>query len=295
VTGRCPKEPAQIVANIRKRLWRFGAPLIITGLLSAVMHQGNRYFLRVFVDLDQVGLFSLAYMLGQGVNSLLLMPFKMIWGVVIYEIADQPDAKLIYVRVFEYFMYGVALVLFGVSLFAKPLLQLMVAPDYLSAYLLVPIICLAFFFFSLHEHFRVPALLAKRTVLMIPVTVAAVMANLVANLVLIPLFGAIGAACASVITFIVYSFGGLWCYRRIERYNYPFMRIGLVVIGLITSYMAYWGVEQFLDRPTWLFGAGVIIWSAWAIGLLGRLLRDMFGVGGLKGLRELVFRMSTAY
>ena len=31
----------------------------------------------------------------------------------------------------------------------------------------VPIVCLAFVFFSVHEHFRVPALLAKKTMSML--------------------------------------------------------------------------------------------------------------------------------
>src|SRR5262249_9455190 len=77
------------------QLMAFGAPLVVTALLSLAMHQANRLFLRMFVGMDQVGIYSLACQIGQGVNSLYLLPFGMIWPVFAYEIAHRPDAKAI--------------------------------------------------------------------------------------------------------------------------------------------------------------------------------------------------------
>lgn len=279
--------------DLGKRLWGFAGPLIFTGFLSAMMHQTNLFFLRVFGALDQVGLFSLAYTLGQGINSLMIIPFEMIWGVVIYEVAKESYAKKIYVQVCEYFMYVVALLLLGLALFAKPLLQVMVAPDYLSAYSLVPIICLAFVFFSLHLHFRIPALLAKRTGAIIPVTVFALLVNIGANLMLIPLWGTFGAAWASVLGFMAYSIGGLWWYRRIERYEYPFASLSLVCLGMIASYLIFWGFEQWVQRPVWVFSFGVLLWALWASGLLWRLFRAFGSLGGIEDKEKVAFGNST--
>jgi len=256
--------------SLGQTLWRFGAPMILTGLLSVVMHQANRYVLKGFLNLEEVGLFSLAYTVGQGINSLFLIPFELIWGVVIYEIAQRPDAKQIYVRVFEYWAYGLGVVLLGISLMARPLLQIMVAPDYLPATKFVPIICLAFWFFSLHSHFRIPVLLTKRTTVLIPVASVSALIAIIANLCLIPFFGGFGAAWASVCTFFVFSFGGLWRYRRIDRYPYPLKKIVFVAIGLIASYLGHWWlVEQWPSFPKLLFSAGVVIWLTWVVGLFG--------------------------
>jgi len=43
------------------KLWRFGGPLILVTLLSLLMHQADRYLLRLFLDMDQVGIYSVGY------------------------------------------------------------------------------------------------------------------------------------------------------------------------------------------------------------------------------------------
>src|SRR5262249_31888769 len=138
------------------QLMAFGAPLVVTALLSLAMHQANRLFLRMFVGMDQVGIYSLACQIGQGVNSLYLLPFGMIWPVFAYEIAHRPDAKAIFVRVFEYFFYGLCLIMLGIALFIEAVLGWMVTADFIAAAALIPVVCLSYIFFSLHEHFRLP-------------------------------------------------------------------------------------------------------------------------------------------
>ena len=109
---------------LARELLRFGAPLAVTGLAGLAMHNADRYLLRMFLDMDQVGIYSFAYTIGQGVNTLLLAPFEAIWATAVYEIARQPDARQTYARIFEYFVYVFALAMLGVSLFARPLLEL---------------------------------------------------------------------------------------------------------------------------------------------------------------------------
>jgi len=60
-----------------EKLWRFGGPIILTTLLSCLMHQVNRFLLRLFFDMEQVGIFSLAYTVSQGFYFLCSLPFTM--------------------------------------------------------------------------------------------------------------------------------------------------------------------------------------------------------------------------
>src|SRR5581483_10477517 len=104
-----------------------------------------------------------------------------------------------------YFVYALLLLMLGVSLFVKPLLGLLVAADYAPAAQLIPVICLAFVFFSLHTHFSVPAMLAKRSESLIPVFTAAAVVNIGLVLILVPRFGLPAAAWASVAGYMVFS------------------------------------------------------------------------------------------
>lgn len=257
---------------VARKLLAFGSPLIATAVLSMVIHEADRYFLRAYVDLDQVGIYSLAYKIGQAVNMLCLVPFAAIWGVVVYEIAKQPDAKKQYAAVFEQFVAGLSLVMLGASLFVKPVLEVLTTSDYSAAADLVPVICLAYLCFSLHEHFRVPVLLSRQTVGLIPVYAFAALLNIACNVVLIPTWHAAGAAWASVLTYAGFSVFGLLRYRKIDAYPYSFRRSIEIVVGMIFTWTACrltWDVSLVVG---WTMS--VTAWLAWAGLLFGRQALD---------------------
>jgi O-antigen/teichoic acid export membrane protein len=261
-----------------RRLVFFASPLVFTALLSITMQQANRY---MFGDLYKVGIYSLAAQIGQGANTFFIIPFAQIWGVSIYEIAKQPNAKFVFVNVFKHFICGLMLALFGVSLFAKPVLKVMAASDYEGAAALVPIVCLGYVFYSMHDHFRVPVMLSKRTTSLMPTFLIAAPLSVVLNLCLIPLFGMAGAAWANVLAFAAFSFTGLAIYRRIDRFDYPLLRCGLVLCGMVLSVILCRALEQFLDSSALSLAVNAIVWLAWAIFLFGKYVYGFLASGRL--------------
>jgi O-antigen/teichoic acid export membrane protein len=265
----CSRGPYALRWPLVRALWHFGGPIAMATLLALTMHQADRYLLRVFLDMDRVGIYSFAYTIGQAINALCLMPFVAIWSVEVYEIAQQPNAKQIYVNIFTYFVYGLTLIMFGLSLFSKPLLMLLATPAYVEAANLIPIVCLGYIFFSIHEHFKVPALLEKKTSSLLPAYLVAALTNIGVNLLAIPLLGIAGAAWTSVLTFATFSFVGLWRYRRIDCYPYPLLRCGFVTVGMSLSYLAEQMVTQWYFSGIWTFMLAAMLWCVWAAVLLG--------------------------
>jgi len=263
--------------SVADQLWRFGSPMVVAGLLALVMHQADRYLLRLSRDLSEVGVYSLAYTVGQGLNAMVFIPFTAIWGVVIYELAKQPDARKAFVRVFEYYAYGLMLFLLGVSLFVKPILALFLPSEYQAAGSLVPIVCLAFLCYSTHEHFKVPSLLAKKTINMLPAYGSGAVANVVLNLLVLPTYGAVGAAWTSVATYAIFSSVGLLRYRQIDRYDYPLFRCTLVLLAMIATFVACQRVVDGigLTRIAAL-AVPTVVWLGWAAVLLRPLLKAQF-------------------
>lgn len=256
--------------HIAGKILRFGWPMTVAALLVMVMHQADRYLLRLYLPLDRIGIYALAYTIGEGVNTLILAPFVAIWGVAIYEIAKQPDAKRVYARVFRHYVDIVLLIMLGVSLFARPILGLMAARDFAGAADLIPIICLAYVLFSLSEHFKVPALLTNRTVSLLPASFAAASLNVALNLMFIPRMGTFGAAWVTVATFAAYSFIGLWRYRLIDRYDYPLVRSGAVLTGMIATYVGFRSLGRYSIQPLLLATVAAMLWLLWAIVLFAR-------------------------
>jgi O-antigen/teichoic acid export membrane protein len=267
--GRC-----RIDRELIRPLLRFGSPLVITMLLGTMMHDADRYFLRIFMDVSQVGIYSLAYTIGMAVNTCYLAPFNSIWSVAIYEIRALPNHKQVYARVFELFADGLAWLILGVCLFCRPLLTWLVPRDFGAAADLVPVVCLAYYFFSLHTHFSVPVLLSKKTGLLLPANVAGALVNGLACLALIPAFGLAGAAWASVATFIVFSFVGLAIYRQVDRIDYPLIRCGLVLLGIMTTVgLAGWA-QSHAAHPLTSAMLAITLWLGWGVALFGSLLHQ---------------------
>jgi O-antigen/teichoic acid export membrane protein len=131
-----------------------------------------------------------------------------------------------------------------VSLFAAPVIAIMAAPEYAAAASIVPIVSLAYLFFSLPPHFNVPARLSKNTATLLPASYAAAATNVVSNVVLIPRMGPAGAAWASVVTFAVYAGVVLAVCRRIRVIPYPGGRIALVFLALLADYAVYVGAVR---------------------------------------------------
>jgi O-antigen/teichoic acid export membrane protein len=254
--------------------WRFGWPLIVYGMLSALMHEADRYVLRAFGTLHEVGLYSLAYSIGQGVVALFSGPISSIWGVLVYEVAKGEASEATYVRVFKYYTFGLSLVVLAISLFADIILGLIAPPEYAVAARVVPIIGLAYLLFSVHEQFKVPALLGGQTVAFLPVVGLAAATNILATVAFVPVWGAFGAAWASVVTFLTFSGYGLIRYRRIACYEYPFGRCAAVLGGMAATYLAF----QMFSAATpgiWIdVAVGVAIWLVWAAALFGRVLAE---------------------
>jgi len=253
---------------------RFGAPLVVGALLATAMHQVDRYFLRVFRDLEEVGIYSLAYMLAQGMASLLMVPFAAAWEAVRYEIALQPDAPAIYARVFHGFVSALALMSFALALFADEILAVLAPISYEPAARLVPILSLAYLAFSMHLHFSVPALLHKVPQRTTVVFAAGVGVNVLANLALIPSLGAYGAALASLASYSAFSAIGLWRYSRLERYPYPFAACGATIGGMVAAF----AVTQWLTRDMAVAATVLVkssVWVAAALLLAGTLRDEM--------------------
>ncbi len=232
--------------QIAGRLWSYAWPLVPSGLLALVLNQADRYLLRIFSNLADVGIYSMACQVGQAVTFLVVIPFISIWRVVIYEVSGQEDATTIYAEVFRYYVYGLSLLLLGVSLFADPIMRLIAAPDYHQAGHLIPIICLASLFYSLHDHFCVPALVRKKTTTLVPVYGAAAVLTLLLDIWLLPRFGSMAASWVKAVGFAGFSLFGLLRYRRIEVYPYPFRSCLAVFAGMVVTYLAVAELSRYL-------------------------------------------------
>lgn len=144
-------------------MFRYGLPLVPAILAAAAMHNLDRFFIRNYVNMAEVGLYSLAYMFPFMLNGLFSNAFSRIWGAsTMYSIARAPDASYQFSRICTYYMTVLTFALFAISVGADTLLSLFAAPSYFDAQRYLPIIALGVWGYAMHTFVRIGVDLTKR-------------------------------------------------------------------------------------------------------------------------------------
>lgn len=213
-----------------RRMLVFGLPLVPAGLAATVMHNADRYLLRYFTDLQQVGLYELGYKLPFMLNSFILGTFALVWSsATMYEVARLPDARVLFARIALYFMMVYATAQIVLAALAVPIVRVLAPPEYFDAYRVMPVVSLGCVVYAMHMFFAVGVYLRSKTWILPFVYVMAGAVNVAANVLLIPRFGYMAAAWVTVATYAVFSLGGYAVYRRFYAIPFPVLKLGGLV------------------------------------------------------------------
>jgi O-antigen/teichoic acid export membrane protein len=183
-------------SRIAKRMLAFSWPLWLSSLASLYIFSSNRYYIRIFGSMDQVGYYELAARFGTLLGLVIWQPISQFWETERFRYYQQPHARAIFASVFDFSAMLLFIGALGISIFSDPVIRFMSAPAFHKAALLVPLLAFGWLFGYLTLFINFSFLVTEKTVLISRnnyVTVAIVTAL---NFVLIPRFGYIGAGWA---------------------------------------------------------------------------------------------------
>ncbi len=156
----------------------FGLFFVPVGLASFVLNFADRYFLRAFSTLEEVGLYALAYKIAMIVTMLVAVPFNQVWHSYLFEIRNQPNAKEVYSRVATYFLTVLIAVALGLAVLSREIIAIMAAPSYLPAHTVLPILLVAMVFFCSDNVYQVGLWLTGKSGQLSTIKWVAAIANL---------------------------------------------------------------------------------------------------------------------
>lgn len=228
-----------------KGLLGYGYPLIFSNLGAFVLTYSDRYFLRYFTDLTEVGIYSLGYKFGMMVTILLMAPFHQFWTAEMFAVAKREDGPKTFRDMFMYSTMVSIVFCFALSLYIREIIEFIAVESYWPAYHVVPLICLAYVLVGMHGFTSCGILISKKTKLLAYSTLFAVTANVALNFLLIPRWGAFGAAYATIASFFIRFYT---TYRYSQRHfyiRYEWLRIitalALAVALVVLSNMVEFG------------------------------------------------------
>jgi O-antigen/teichoic acid export membrane protein len=185
-----------------RRLMRFGLPTMPAEVSLYLLNFVDRLIIVHVSGLPQAGLYSLAVKFAQAVNTL-VRGFQLAWPPLAYSIRDDDEARRTYAAVITLFLAACTWLVVGLWLLARWLLRLFAASKFFDAYEVVGLIAAAVTLYSLYMAMVVILGRTGRTEYNLPAAIAALVTNVVLNLLLVPPLGIVGAGLALVASYLV--------------------------------------------------------------------------------------------
>jgi len=221
----------------------YAVPLVFSGLGNFIITFADRFFLKAYVDLAAVGIYSLGYKLGFLMIEIGFNPIYKSWEPKRFKLADSDDFVSVNKSVF--LLVTVSVVSFSLffSLFAKDFFRIVSAPSYWSAYKVVPYVMLAYIFQSWAMMCNFAMFKFGRTKAFGTIGMAVAGLFCLLCYVLIPQFGIMGAAWATIVA--MFSRFAL-LYTMTQRFyplDYGWSKLLMVLCTAIVVYVLAMNLE----------------------------------------------------
>ncbi len=216
-------------------LFAFGLPMLPNLLCRKVLEIANRYMLPYWQGLSEVGLFSMGARVAAIMDILLLVPFLYAWQPFFYSLSKNPEAPHIFARVTHYFFLLLICIFLGLQIFQNQALHFLGHGKFDAAGPVVTFLVLAVMFNGLQYCVSAGIHLRKKLIAEMGIMAGAAGINLIFNFILIPHYGAVGAATATAIAYFVYLIGTFILAQR--HYPVPYFwgrAITLFGLGIVT-------------------------------------------------------------
>ena len=251
---------------------KYAYPLLLSEYSNLLIQSGDRYVLRIFGSVSMVGLYSFGYQIAGILQTALVTPLKQALQPIVLKQEEDPEAVRHFLKVGATYFYliGCAACLL-ISLFSREILMLFARKEaFWGAWVIVPIITYSYVQHGIGNFVGWGMGLMKKSFHMSGTVLIAASANIGLNFLFVPQWGMLGAAFATMLSYIVWNV--LKAYYSAKFYDLHFeagrllhitvIGFGLYGLSLLVANNGAIGTDMalkflcFLGYPLILWGTG---------------------------------------
>lgn len=235
--GRDLFHPSRMSLPGVRGLVLFGAPLLLFELSSLMNDYADRFLINHFLGPAQVGTYSVGYNLATYVQGLVTAPLWMAIFPMYTKMweTEGPQATSQFLRnLLEYYVRGAVLLVVIVSLVSRELIELLATAKYASAAEITPYVIVSVLIYGSTHITAAGFYLVRDTKTVALLTVAGAALNIVANLLLIPSYGILGAAYATLFSYLALTLAISIRANRLVPVPWPIrVTVTSILVGLV--------------------------------------------------------------
>lgn len=203
---------------------RFGMPLVPSALFLWALNFSDRFFLVKLAGPREVGLYSIGVRVASAI-ILLLAAFRTAWPAFAYSIEDDKEAARTYSFVLTYLVAVTSWMALALGVLAPWLVQLLTTEEFYGAERVVAPLAFAAAAFGAYIVVVIGIGRARQTRSNWWITGVAAGLNVALNLALIPEYGMMGAAVATIAAYALLFLGMAWKAQRVFPVPYQWRRV----------------------------------------------------------------------
>lgn len=213
-----------------RRMLRFGLPTMPAEVTLYALNFVDRIIIIRLLGLTAAGIYALAIKFSNAMQ-VLSRGFQLAFPPLAYAIEDDDEARSTYALIVTWFAAFLALAVAGLWLLAPWIVRLLSeSPSFYPAADVVGPLALAGALYAMYITLVVVLGRTGRTEFNLPATAAAATANIGLNLLLIPIWGLIGAAVALIISYVIVLILMYFFTQRLFSVPWDWRRLALVVV-----------------------------------------------------------------
>lgn len=223
--------------NVKKAMCAYSIPLIFNAVAWWMNSSIDKYFITAMLGVAANGIYAVS----QKIPSILSMfntIFGQAWNLSAIREFDPDDKDGFFTNTYKMYNTALVLVCSVLILINIPLARILFSNDFFEAWQFSSTLLISMIFSAMASFLGCIFSAVKKNKVFAVSTVAAAATNIVLNVVMIPVFGALGAAIATAVSFFV-----MWFIRWICARKYIRMKVNLflefVVYILLTLQVVF--------------------------------------------------------
>lgn len=224
----------------------YSFPLIPNTIMWWVMNAIDRYFILFFLGVESNGLYGIAYKL-PSIVSIVATIFSKAWQISAIKEYNKADTEQFYNRVYS--VLNSILVIFVSLMFCiLPLfLNLFIGSSFRDVVHIIPFLFISVIFSSLSGFVGTNYLASMKTAGTVKTSIVGGVANIIGNLLLMPLIGLSGAALSTALSFFIVLIYRIYDTRKliqihitkVEIVKYFLLTMQATLLTLNTNYYIF--------------------------------------------------------
>jgi O-antigen/teichoic acid export membrane protein len=261
----------EIDKEVLIKMLKFGITYLPAGLASMVIQVIDRPILQRMTDERTVGIYLANYKMGIFMMLFVSM-FQYAWQPFFLSNAKEENAKEMFSKVLTYFSLAASIIFVVLTLFIDDAIKFsimgntLIGREYWSGTVIIPIILLGYLFNGLYVNFTAGIFIKEKNRYVPIITGAGALTNIVVNIALIPFLGIVGAALATLLSYIVMAAGLYLVSQKYYLIEYEYIKLAKIFSLMLSCVAVYYtlfslGALNFIMKLIMLvlFMGGIVI------------------------------------